>query len=80
MEADYLKISRMLSLRSSSMNTYSGLMNDELKEIEIYTKLLPSWVDPSMVYPWRKITKTKLLGSGEYGTVYKGTYSHGTAV
>ena len=54
-------------------------IDDDVKEIENVCELLPSWVPPNLIYPWHTIRKTQFLGAGEYGIVYKGTYTHGNA-
>ena len=43
--------------------------------------VLPDWVleKPHMVCPPKSVTINKRLGSGQYGTVYKGCYIHGNA-
>ena len=50
----------------------------------VYTSLLPllpDWVleKPHMVCPPKSVIVIKRLGSGQYGTVYKGCYIHGNA-
>ena len=49
-------------------------------EIENVLRVLPYWVKSHMVYPPHAIKTQRLLGHGQYGTVYKGTYQHGCAV
>ena len=43
--------------------------------------VLPDWVleKPHMVCPPKSIKLNELIGSGQYGTVYKGYYIHGQA-
>ena len=41
---------------------------------------LPDWVDPKMVYSESSIEKTRILGSGQYGTVHQGLFHNGSAV
>jgi hypothetical protein len=60
-----------------------GLVNveeDYDKSIDKAASLLPTWIKPQWIYPWKSISKSYMLGSGEYGIVFKGTYSHGTAM
>ena len=43
--------------------------------------VLPEWVleKPHMVCPPKSVKVNELIGSGQYGTVYKGYYIHGQA-
>ena len=52
----------------------------EVKEIQHKLGILPSWVQPHMVYPENAIEIKTVLGHGQYGTVYKGQFHHGNAV
>ena len=44
--------------------------------------MLPQWIldKPDMIYPQNSIKKKGALGTGQFGTVYKGTYCQGNAV
>ena len=44
-------------------------------------KILPGWMleKPELVCPPNSIQKGDLIGSGQYGSVYKGYYIQGTA-
>ena len=44
--------------------------------------VLPQWIQdhPEMIFSSNLIKKISALGSGQFGTVYKGTYSQGHAV
>ena len=44
--------------------------------------ILPQWIldHQDMIFPNSSIKKISVLGSGQFGTVYKGTYSQGNAV
>ena len=59
---------------SSSHNSYCS------SRICIHT-ILPRWMleKPELVCPPDSIQKGELIGSGQYGMVYKGSYNHGTA-
>ena len=44
--------------------------------------MLPQWIldKPDMIYPQNSIKKKGALGTGQFGTVHKGTYCQGNAV
>ena len=62
------------SSSSSSHNSYCS------SRISIHT-ILPHWMleKPELVCPPDSKQKGELIGSGQYGMVYKGSYNHGTA-
>ena len=66
--------SNKLSSSSSSRNSYCS------SRICIHT-ILPHWMleKPELVCPPDSIQKGELIGSGQYGSVYKGSYNIGTA-
>ena len=69
------------TLVPSAVSFIGGSLDGSLHcEIEDLLKALPCWVKPHMVYPQHSIKKQRLLGHGQYGTVYKGTYEYGRAV
>ena len=43
--------------------------------------ILPEWMleKTELICPPNSIHRNELLGSGQYGTVHKGCYTHGTA-
>ena len=63
-----------LSSSFSSQNSYCS------SRICIHT-ILPHWMfeKPELICPPDSIQKGELIGSGQYGMVYKGSYNHGTA-
>ena len=44
--------------------------------------ILPQWIldHGDMIFPPNSIKKQGILGSGQFGTVYKGTYCQGNAM
>ena len=44
--------------------------------------LLPSWMHDKhdLICPKNSIKKTELIGTGQFGTVHKGTFHHGNAM
>ena len=62
------------SSSSSSHNSYCS------SRICIHT-ILPRWMleKPELVCPSDSLQKGEVIGSGQYGMVYKGSYNHGTA-
>ena len=45
-----------------------------------YFYLNPAWLDSKMIFPIENLAKESLLGSGNYGEVYKGVFRQGIAV
>ncbi len=43
-------------------------------------KYLPKWVDSDMLFSTDSIERLNVLGSGNYGTIYKGKYRQGVSV
>ena len=58
----------------STIQDFSDMQNFQLP-------VLPDWVleKPHMVCPPKSVIVNERLGSGQYGTVYKGCYIHGNA-
>ena len=69
------------TLLPSSTSVMGGSLDANFDcEIENVLRVLPYWVKSHMVYPPHSIKSQRLLGHGQYGTVYKGIYLHGGAV
>ena len=69
------------TLLPSSTSVMGGSLDANFDcEIENVLRVLPFWVKSHMVYPPHSIKTLRILGHGQYGTVYKGTYQHGCAV
>ena len=54
--------------------------NDSVEDVFKVIEYLPLWIRPNMVYPEDSIEVRQLLGSGHYGSVYKGLFRNGNAV
>ena len=54
--------------------------NKTQKHVAAHCRMLPKWVKPHMIYPQDSIKSKCFLGSGQYGTVHKGTFQQGHAV
>ena len=69
------------TLLPSSTSVMGGSLDANFDcEMENALRVLPYWVKSHMVYPTHSIKTHRILGHGQYGTVYKGTYQHGCAV
>jgi hypothetical protein len=53
-----------------------------LAEFKCSCLVLPQWIldHADMIFPTNSIKKLGIIGSGQFGTVYKGTYCQGNAV
>ena len=53
-----------------------------LAESKCSCLILPQWIldHSDMIFPPNSIKRMAILGSGQFGTVYKGTYCQGNAV
>ena len=69
------------TLLPSSTSVMGGSLDANFDcEIENILRVLPFWVKAHMVYPQHSIKTQRILGHGQYGTVHKGLYHHGSAV
>ena len=69
------------TLLPSAFSTVGGSIDGSIDcEIENVLRVLPYWMKPHMVYSHQSIKIQRVLGHGQYGTVHKGMYQHGSAV